>query len=261
MTVLYLGVRYLGISYAVLNIPESIITTISLTDTECFIIYAVHDWIGTVVFAMLWVIIITRLHAMYQRSRKILIFLVITFLAVNIFTGVVIIMLMMDTSGEELILSGTHQCWLNYAGDVLRLNSLTWIVGSVWEILALCLAVWIAVKHFRELRRHSAGGIIGDCFAVLMKTHILYFASFVVGSCFQLIYDFSPVADQGSIDVQIYGGIIQILQVVQMFVLGPRLILSVREYHAKLVADSDAATGMTSIAFQERVHISTGSSV
>jgi hypothetical protein len=48
---------------------------------------------------------------------------------------------------------------------------------------------------------------------------------------------------------------------VQMFVLGPRLILSVREYHAKLVADSDAETSMNSIVFQEHVHISTSSTV
>jgi len=44
-------------------------------------------------------------------------------------------------------------------------------------------------------------------------------------------------------------------------VLGPRLILGIREYHAKLVADSDSATAMTSIAFQEHVQKSTGSNV
>ncbi|KAG2750765.1 hypothetical protein P692DRAFT_20831664, partial [Suillus brevipes Sb2] len=49
----------------------------------------------------------------------------------------------------------------------------------------------------------------------------------------------------------------QILLDVQVFVLGPRLILGVREYHAKLVADSDAETNMDSIVFQEHVHIST----
>jgi hypothetical protein len=53
----------------------------------------------------------------------------------------------------------------------------------------------------------------------------------------------------------------QIFPVVQMFVLGPRLILGVREYHAELVANSNATTSMTSIAFQERVHISTGNGV
>ncbi|KAG2149119.1 uncharacterized protein EDB93DRAFT_1250046 [Suillus bovinus] len=45
------------------------------------------------------------------------------------------------------------------------------------------------------------------------------------------------------------------------YALGPRLILGVREYHAKLVANSDAVSAMTSIAFQERVHVSTSSSV
>jgi len=36
-----------------------------------------------------------------------------------------------------------------------------------------------------------------------------------------------------------------------MFVLGPRLILSVRECNAKLVANSDETITMTSIVFQE----------
>jgi hypothetical protein len=35
-----------------------------------------------------------------------------------------------------------------------------------------------------------------------------------------------------------------------MFVLGPRLILSVREFHAKLVARSDEGTRMTTLYFQ-----------
>ncbi|KAG2037631.1 hypothetical protein BDR03DRAFT_956438 [Suillus americanus] len=212
---------------------------------------------------MLWVIVITRLHAMYQRSRKILILLIVTFLADSVFNGIVAVMITMHTSAEELIISSTYQCSIGYAKDDPLLGSITWILGTVWEVLALCLAIWIAVKHFRELRQHSAGGIIGDCFTVLMKTHIVYFASFVAVSCFQLIINFSPIfsTDQYSLEIQTYNGLLQIVEVVQMFLLGPRLILSVREYHAKLVADSDAATGMTSIAFQERVHISTGSSV
>jgi hypothetical protein len=56
-------------------------------------------------------------------------------------------------------------------------------------------------------------------------------------------------------------GILQIAEVVQMFVLGPRLILGVPEYYANLVANSDGGASMTSIAFQERVHISTGGGV
>jgi hypothetical protein len=78
---------------------------------------------------------------------------------------------------EEFILSGNYMC-SNEEGKSLMV-SITWILGTVWEIVALCLAAWIAVKHFRELRRLGplTGSTIGDCFTVLMKTHIFYFAS------------------------------------------------------------------------------------
>jgi hypothetical protein len=168
----------------------------------------------------------------------------------------------MQLSGEEFILSGTYQCIIGFAGDSSMLSSMAWVLGIVWEVLALCLAVWIAVKHFRELRRHSTRGMIRDCFAVLVQTHVSYFASFFVVSCYHIGLFFPTLSeDLFSPDTQIYLGLAQIFRVVQMVVLGPRLVLGVREYHAKLVASSDTATAMTSIAFQERVHVSTSSSV
>jgi hypothetical protein len=44
-------------------------------------------------------------------------------------------------------------------------------------------------------------------------------------------------------------------------VLGPRLVLSIREFHDGLVEDSDAGTEMATIVFGERVHMPTGSDV
>ncbi|KAG2339440.1 hypothetical protein BDR05DRAFT_968017 [Suillus weaverae] len=164
---------------------------------------------------------ITRLYAMYQQSRKMLIFLVVIFLADTIFNVVVSVMSTRHTSG-----------------------------------------VWVAVKHFRELRQHSTGGVIEDCITVLIKSHVFYFLSFVAVSCFNLMI-LSPTisVNPNVIGFDFYYGTLQVLTVVQMFVLGPRLILGIRDYTAKLVTNSDAATAMTSIAFQERVHISTGSGV
>ncbi|KAG2130420.1 uncharacterized protein EDB93DRAFT_1255899 [Suillus bovinus] len=269
MTVLYISARYLGMLYAAL-VVLSTVPTVSLTDTcpvavdVSYIMYLVQNWTTTLVVAMLWVIIITRLHAMYQRSRRILISLTVTFLAVEIFEVVVAVMTTIHTSGEEYILSSAYICHINDVENILMLlYSITWIFRTVWEVLALSLAVWIAVKHFRELRRYSAGGIIGDCFEVLMKTHLAYFASVIAISCFDIIIYLSPTfaKDPTSLEAQVLYGMVQLLTVVQMFVLGPRMILGVREHHAKLVADSDAATGMTSIAFQEHVHVSTSSSV
>ncbi|KAG2360991.1 hypothetical protein BDR07DRAFT_1377554 [Suillus spraguei] len=239
-------VRYLGILFASLIVLDGV-PTIPLRDTGCWITFVMWNWINFVVFAMLWVIIITRLYAMYQRSRKILIFLIITFLAVNVLDGVINIMITMYSSAEELVLSGTYQCSSDSPEFLPLLGSIAWILATLWEVFALCLSVWISVKHFRELQQVSAGGVIGDCFAVLMRTHAFYFASLVI--------DFSPALSEDLLSSQICNGLSQILTVVQSFVLGPRLILGVREYNARLVADSHAATGMTSIAFQEPSYV------
>ncbi|KAG1796251.1 uncharacterized protein HD556DRAFT_1526299 [Suillus plorans] len=261
MTVLYLIARYLGIGFVVIRMFLSV-PTILLTDAVSLIMTDALAWASDVVNVILGVIMIARLHAMYQRSRKVLISLIVIFLAIRIADVVMVAITMPQASGEELVLSGTYHCTVDYAGDSLFLSSLTWIFVAIWEVLALCLAVWIAIKHFRELRRHSTRGIIGDCFTVLMKTHVIYFASFFAFACFNIGLFFPTVsADIFLLDVQIYYGFTLIFEMVQLSVLGPRLILSVREYHAKLVADSDTASAMTSIAFQERVHVETGSSV
>ncbi|KAG1834296.1 hypothetical protein DFJ58DRAFT_847654 [Suillus subalutaceus] len=220
MTFLYLSVRYVGIGRVV-----------GLIINDGF------TWMGDAVNVLLGVIMIARLHAMYQRSRKVLMFLVVIFLAIRIANAGMLAITMMQISGEEFVLSGTYQCMFDYAGDSVFLTFMAWMLDTVWEVLALCLAIWIAVKHFRELRQHSTRGIIGDCFMVLMKSHVIYFVSFLAISCFQIGL-FSPT-------------VLAIFEFVGLFVLGPRLILGVREHYAELVANSDMATAMTSIAFQE----------
>jgi hypothetical protein len=137
---------------------------------------------------------IIRLHAMYQRSRKMLIFLSGTFLTVQIACVVLGAVGSMGPSGSKLslcveciklirqisvefVLSGTHKCEYNMGGsDGLILTEIIWILSTTWEIIALCLAVWIAVKHFRELRRASTEWAVGDCFTALIETHVFYFA-------------------------------------------------------------------------------------
>ncbi|KAG2075451.1 hypothetical protein BDR04DRAFT_42121 [Suillus decipiens] len=141
---------------------------------------------------------------------------------------------------------------------------MVWMLNTVWEVFVLCLSVWIAVKHFRDLRRLGplTGSTIRDCFRVLMKSHILYFASFVCVSCIELGYLSPELAmNPYSTGAQIVDGALQILLIVQMFLLGPRLILSIREYHAKLVAGSNAEASMNLIVFQERVHVPTSGTV
>ncbi|KAG2126647.1 hypothetical protein BD769DRAFT_1776014 [Suillus cothurnatus] len=250
MTVLYLVIRYIGILYPVMSILGNDM-------------YYAMNGINIVIFAMLGVIMIFRLYAMYQGSRGILIFLVIIFLAVNIACGVITTIALKHLVGEELILSGTYMCSYEFEDDIQLLTSMIWMLNTVWEALALCLSVWISVKHFRDRRRlsPSTGSTIGDCFTVLIKSHVLYFASFVGVSCLQLSSLSTKLTNSNFVVAQILPGALKIFLGVEMFVLGPHLILSIREYHAKLVAKSDAETSMASIVFQERVHVPTSSTV
>jgi hypothetical protein len=124
-----------------------------------------------------------------------LIFLVIIFLVVHIACGVLAAVgfkyvvagkfylvtcrtQLIGQTPEEMILSGMYTCDYEAEGDVQLLLSMTWMLNTVWEVLALCLSIWIAAKHFRDLRRlgPSTGLTIGDCFRVLTKSHVLYFA-------------------------------------------------------------------------------------
>jgi hypothetical protein len=85
----------------------------------------------------------------------------------------------MISISEEYVLSGARVCSYGFQDDFMIQMEIAWILTTAWEFLALFLAVCIAVKHFRELQRPSSGWTVGDCFTILIKTHVFYFARFV----------------------------------------------------------------------------------
>ncbi|KAG1862303.1 hypothetical protein F4604DRAFT_1070579 [Suillus subluteus] len=225
MTVLYICVRYIGI-------------------LSCTITGYIQIGIPVIVNAMLGVIMIARIYAMYQGSKKMLIFLVVALLACTITSGVMVIIENLGFSARENDLLGHYFC---IDGRYIYMTNLTYqsaICIAAWEILALFLAVWVVTKHFRERRQSPAGTTIGDCFTMLIQSHAFYFLAFATMACFRLS-SLSPNI-MNSMGSDIYS----IAQMLQMFVLGPHLILSIREHYAKVVDRTDGETGMTSIAFQ-----------
>jgi hypothetical protein len=127
---------------------------------------------------------------MYEQSRKMLAFLVVAFMAIRIADGVMVVINDRYASGgklrlkhfgirlirrmsEEYVLSGAHLCGYDFQTSLVNAS---WILGAVWETFVLCLALWITVKHFREQQRPSAGWTVGDCFSILIRTHVFYFA-------------------------------------------------------------------------------------
>jgi hypothetical protein len=247
MTVLYICVRYIGILYSVVNIIDCL--PFSITDIDCLIFYFIVAWTPVVVNAMLGVIMVIRIHAMYQRSKRILVFLVVVLSASTIASGVIVVVANIGVLVGEFVLLGYHECVITNSTYQYNLGYESLIPTATWEILTFVLAVWIVIKHFKELRQSPTGSTIGDCFTVLIKSHAFYFVAFAVVACFSLISLYVNASYWSSAGSFITG-ILEIAQVLQMFVLGPRLILSIREYHAELVVRSDGGTCMTSIYFQ-----------
>ncbi|KAG2041312.1 hypothetical protein BDR03DRAFT_946184 [Suillus americanus] len=204
---------------------------------------------------MLGVIMTARINAMYQGSTNLFIFLVVALLASTIASGVMMVIANLGVSGQEAVLSGYHTCITKIDADMMYLTYESVISTAVWEILALFLAVWIVIKHFRQ---SPAGSTIGDCFTILLESHTFYFLAFAIMTCFTLGSLSSNITNSSPMERDIYFGVWAIAQMLQMFVLGPRLILSVRKSHAKLMARANGGTGMTSIAFHAGGDVLTG---
>lgn len=262
VTVLYLSVRFFGVIYCGTSILWNILS-VPVTDTGCTILWVIQNCIPAVVMVMLGIVMIIRLHAMYLGSRKMLIFLIVVSLALMIVTGVILTVASSYTRGEEFVLSGMYQCdYIPSGGNVPLLINNDWmlVTALTWEVLTLSLAIWIAIKHFHELRQQSTRWNVKDCFTVLIKTHVFYFAAFVLFSCFTFSKLSPKLRNISTVGIQLYGGVIPVLSVVQLFVLGPRLILDIRAYNAQVLVNSDEGTVVTTIVFHERTYELTANS-
>lgn len=248
MTVLYICVRYIGILYSAVIIPWQL--PVMMTDKGCNTSYFIWIWTPVVVNVILGVIMMTRVYAMYQGSKKMLVFLVIMLLGSTIASAVMAVIANLGISAEEAVLSGYRICLVSIEQDGVQLNVDALIPTDIWEILVFLLVVWIVIKHFRELRQSPNTSTIGDCFTMLTKSHAFYFLVFATVACFSLGNISPNILFSPFVGAYIYTGTLAIIQTLQMFVLGPRLILSVRNFNAKLVARSDEGTAMTTIVFQ-----------
>ncbi|KAG2137019.1 hypothetical protein DEU56DRAFT_912790 [Suillus clintonianus] len=180
MTILYVSVRYIGILYSlaftIWLLPFPMPDQHNGHDS-CNILYFIVAWAPIVIDAALGLIIMTRLHAMYGRSNKMLIFLAAFLLVATIAAAVVMFMGNLGYSGGEAVLSGYHVCDCHLDTNSLELTDDMIIPTAIWEISAFCLAVRIVIKRFHELRQSQSQSrsAIGDCLTVFIQSHALYF--------------------------------------------------------------------------------------
>ncbi|KAG2032812.1 hypothetical protein BDR03DRAFT_739248 [Suillus americanus] len=263
MTVIYVCLRCIGILFAVISILWNS-PTVSITDVVRVILWYIQAWIPIVANAMLGVIMIARIYAMHQKSKKLLIFLIVTLLACTITSGVLMVIGTRGVSTQETTLSaGYNICIIKFDTSTINLDYESLLSTAAWEILALSLAVWIVIPQLRQSLTGStirSGGFEG-CYRILIESHAFYFLAFAAVACFQLGALSPNITNSLSDGSAIYFGVWSIADALQMFVLGPRLILSVRQYPHTKEARAGGETGLTYMAFCDNEYELTGGDV
>ncbi|KAH7920744.1 hypothetical protein BV22DRAFT_1198699 [Leucogyrophana mollusca] len=195
---------------------------------------------------------ILRVYAMYENSKKILLFLLVCFLARVIALATILALAVGPTSGisaTEYLLSGTYFC--SVAPNTAYAN-FTVIPTLFFEIILFALAARCSFKHAAELRRSPQGWKANECMKVLLRDSILFFLMNLAAGGFNV----ALWANQSGNGSYIYGGISNTFLGIEPFLLAPRLVLSFRAHHEQLVVDSDFATQVESMVFQAGVQMS-----
>ncbi|KAH7910976.1 hypothetical protein BJ138DRAFT_1151771 [Hygrophoropsis aurantiaca] len=253
MSLLYVVVRYLGITTIIFLDYQLIYMIIvdgdlPLTEPVRLRLYDLQTWGPFVTGIASDGIMILRLYAMYEKSRKILIFLLVCFVARVVALAVILGLATGPGSGisaTEYLLSGTYFC--SVAPNITFVN-FTLVPTLFFELILFALASRCFVRHAAELRRSSHGWRMNECMKVLLRDSILFFVmNLAAGGGNVAIW-----INQSANGSYIYAGIGNTFLGIEPFLLAPRLVLSFRAYHEQLVVDSDMATQMESLVFQAR---------
>ncbi|KAG2107061.1 uncharacterized protein F5147DRAFT_699442 [Suillus discolor] len=239
-TVLYIIARYLGLAIAIIQILGG--PGILLSDTvKRGIVGKSWSWGMVALACTMYAIMSIRVFAMYHRSMRMRIFLIICFLVASAFRGVTD-----GLASEECVLSESGVCTTCMASMVPFFEG---IPSLCIELLFLLLTVRVLVEYVREMQRTRSddrfGDGHGDIIAIL-RDHVLHFSCYLILSVMQVA---TISANGGTDGSRWYRSIATFFVTIQQCVLVPRLVISTREYFSQLDYVSDRVTDLDAMAF------------
>ncbi|KAG1886274.1 hypothetical protein F4604DRAFT_1725534 [Suillus subluteus] len=201
-----------------------------------------------------------RVFAMYSRSMRMRIFLIICFLAASAFRGLtdgLALVLASGPTSEEYVLSGTGVCTTSIAPMVPFLDG---IPSLCIELLFLFLAARVLVEHSREMQRARLGCRFGDGHGdslAILRDHALHFSCYVMLSVMQI----AAISTKGDTDgSRWYRSAVISFVTIQQCVLVPRLVISTREYFSRIDYESDSGTDLGAMTFAHTYNLDVNTS-
>ncbi|KAF9220134.1 hypothetical protein BS17DRAFT_355952 [Gyrodon lividus] len=239
---LYVLIRYLGIVLAIMDaIWGSLIYMPELVriDTFKFI-----NWGNYVYMLALEATMILRIFAMYNRSRRLLYFLLALFLPVVVVELVLSVLYFGPRNGmyvTNISLAGMEVCTANFSSSPLLYIYFS-LPGIVFDGTLAMFAIARLIQHTANTQRSLGAWEMNVYMRVLARDSILCFMGNFTYRSFNLI----PITNLPPPCKTLA----QAFCSIEPFVLPPRLVIGFREYCAHIVADSDAGSQMESMIFQ-----------
>ncbi|KAG2141014.1 hypothetical protein DEU56DRAFT_979887 [Suillus clintonianus] len=216
---------------------------------RCGIVGRIWSWGMAALACTMYAIMAIRVFAMYHRSLKIRIFIVVCFLAASASRGIMDGLAFDFARGSipvEYVLSGTRVCTMSMAPVVPFLDG---IPSIRIELLFLLLAARVLVEHTREMQGIRPDRIFGDGVGdslAIMRDHVLHFSCYLILSVMQV----AAISTNGDTDGgQWYRSIAVFFVTIQQCVLVPRLVITMREYFSQFDYALDSAADFSVMAF------------
>ncbi|KAF9231085.1 hypothetical protein BU15DRAFT_82843 [Melanogaster broomeanus] len=215
---------------------------ILVTDREPYTYYRDNGGMNGSAFA---VVMLLRVYAMYNRSRIMLSILILVYIPATaihlVLTGIVNNPnTHLSVTAMELI--NTKSCAFAYSDGTYLLTYIN-VSRTVISVVLCVLAVSQFLRHSWERRRALGRWQTNRYMKLLVQESILYFVVDVLYNVVALILGTSTLLTVGE---QIFGG----SSTVAPYILAPRLIISVREVHSKIIGeDMDGGFGLQSERF------------
>ncbi|KAL4076400.1 hypothetical protein J3A83DRAFT_2200375 [Scleroderma citrinum] len=256
-TALYVFVRYFGTLY---NVTATVIMLIPRSDnvvllnfnyagvlSSCQFLFGADAWAGSIIWWAVQVILQMRLYALYNCSKKLLVFMV-TFFAAEILISAA------DTFAEHIIFTGLYTNETDLcAGETIPAYGHIWVPCLTFDAILVVLAVWAGIKHSRQ-QSYSRSETFNRprLVDVLIHGNVIYFLSPLV--TFVLL-----VQTNVSLEVQWLADTLLFRAPITISA-GCRLILSIRQATSppKPYSISTWMTSSTAVSGDTTAHTSRG---
>ncbi|KAG2057554.1 hypothetical protein BDR06DRAFT_1019024 [Suillus hirtellus] len=222
MTYLYLVVRYLGLSLALLWGFWGGLLFIPTSVSHDLVVFM--EWGYSIYSCIAEVILVWRLYALYNCSKlllRILLGLLVPIIAVSIGTDIFLYSRPSMFSVKEIITTDAKYCTFFFKTGPLPLTYLS-IPMVCYDVLLLVLAAARLVKHLKERKKINAKP--NTSVSIIVRLHILCFVLNLMNQIFLVIL-------WADLSISLMN-ISELINSTVPYILAPRLTISIWDTHA-----------------------------